>query len=53
MEFNKLTSSEMFTIRGGGDGGETRTKDIFDFVEEKKEGKISNMSVMGRGSFDA
>ena len=30
-DFEELTSTEMLQVRGGGDGGETRTKDIFDF----------------------
>lgn len=35
--FEVLSDNQMLQVRGGGDKGDTRQKDIFDFGEEKSE----------------
>jgi hypothetical protein len=36
-KFEVLSNNQMLQVRGGGDKGDTREKDIFDFGEEKSE----------------
>jgi hypothetical protein len=35
--FGALSNNQMLQVRGGGDKGDTRDRDIFDFGEEKSE----------------